>query len=268
MNHKTNLRATCLNFHLPAAALVVAGLVFAVLLFPVPVFADEAKPHWSYSGPTGPEHWATEDAAYATCGIGTSQSPIDIEKTTKQDLPPLEFDYQASPLRVTDTGHSIQVNYQAGSALTVDGRRYALVQFHFHKPSEERVHHRPYEMVAHLVHKNDQGELAVVAVLMRRGKTNAFLKPIFDNFPAAGSTESTVAGQTLNAAELLPSNHGYYAFEGSLTTPPCSEHVRWFVLKSAVELSAAQIEQFVARYPMNARPVQPLNGRIILESRN
>lgn len=260
MNHKASLRANCFNFHLPAA-LMVFGLLSAAT-----VFADEAKPHWSYSGPTGPEHWATEDAAYATCGIGKTQSPIDIEKTTKQDLPPLEFNYQPNPLRVTDTGHSIQINYQAGSALVVDGRRYELIQFHFHKPSEESVHGRHHAMVAHLVHMNDQGELAVVAVLMQRGKANAFLKPIFDNFPAAGSTESTVAGQTLNVAELLPASHGYFAFDGSLTTPPCSEHVRWFVLKDTVELSAAQIGQFAGRYPMNARPVQPLNGRVVLES--
>jgi carbonic anhydrase len=262
VNQKASLRAARLNFHLVAAAVAAAGILSVAA-------AEEPKPHhWSYTGPSGPAHWATEDDAYATCGIGKAQSPVNIEKTTKQELPPLEFSYQPSPLRVTDTGHSMQVNYQAGSVLAVDGARYELVQFHFHKPSEEHLHGHAYSMVAHLVHKSDKGELAVVAVLLRRGKTNAFLQRIFDNFPAPGTTESSVAGQTVNAAEFLPAGHGYFSFEGSLTTPPCSEHVRWFVLKTPAEVSAAQIQQFGSRYARNARPVQPLNGRVILESKD
>jgi carbonic anhydrase len=242
------------------AAVVAAGIPFAM--------AWAATATWSYSGSTGPEHWASENEAYALCGHGKSQSPVDIEKTTKQDLPPLEFDYNPTALRVTDTGRSMQVNYQPGSAVTVGGERYALIQFHFHRPSEEKLHGRAYSMVVHLVHRNDRGELAVVAVLLRSGKPNAFLQPIFDNFPPPESTESADAGQTLNVAELLPTNQGYFRFEGSLTMPPCSEHVRWFVLKTPVEISPAQVQKFAARYPKNARPVQPLNGRVILETKN
>ncbi len=240
---------------------VIMGVISSPMAF-------AAGDKWSYSGSTGPEHWASENEGYALCSHGKSQSPVDIEKTTKQDLPRLEFEYEPTALRVTDTGRSIQVNYQPGSALTVGGERYALVQFHFHKPSEEKLHGRAFAMVVHLVHRNDKGELAVVAVLLRPGSTNAFLQPIFDNFPAPGITESADAGQTLNAAELLPANQGYFSFEGSLTMPPCSEHVRWFVLKTPVELSSAQIQKFAARYPRNARPVQPLNGRVILETKN
>jgi carbonic anhydrase len=231
--------------------------------------AAEATPHhWSYSGETGPDHWAAEDEAFATCGLGKAQSPIDIETTQKKELPPLEFNYQPSPLRVTDTGHSMQVDYQPGSMLTVGRARYELVQFHFHKPSEERFQGHAYSMVVHLVHKNDKGELAVVAVLLRRGQSNAFLKPIFDNFPTAGNTVSAVADRTVNATDLLPAHHGYFSFEGSLTTPPCTEHVRWFVLKTAVEVSPAQVQQFGSHYQRNARPAQPLNGRGVLESKN
>jgi carbonic anhydrase len=248
---------------------VAAAVSATILLFSGIARADApAAHHWTYSGETGPAHWGSEDPAFATCGLGKAQSPIDIEKTKKLDLPPLEFSYQPTALRVTDTGHSMQLNYQPGSRVTVGGTSYELVQIHFHKPSEEHVRGKPYAMVAHLVHKNEQGDLAVVAVLMRAGATNAFLKPIFDNFPAPGQQESVVAGQTVSAQAFLPAARGYYSFDGSLTTPPCSEHVKWFVLKSPVEISEAQINQFGSRYAKNARPVQPLNGRTVLESKN
>ncbi len=239
------------------AVMVAAGQTFA---------ADATPPAWSYQGATGPAHWGAEDSNYATCGTGRAQSPIDIEKTTKQALPALEFDYHAGPLTVTDTGHSFQVNFQPGSELKIAGATYQLIQVHFHRPSEEFIKGRKHAMVAHLVHKNDQGDLAVVAVLLDKGKTNAFLKPIFDHFPPVGSKESVVKDQTIDAEDLLPASQGYYSFDGSLTTPPCSENVRWFVLKTPVQVSSAQIAQFARRYAHNARPVQPLNGRVILES--
>jgi carbonic anhydrase len=229
--------------------------------------ADTAPPHWSYSGETGPEHWGSEDPSFATCSIGTHQSPIDIEKAVVKDLPELKLGYKDTALNVTDTGHSFQVNAQSGSGgLNVGDDRYDFVQVHFHQPSEERLHGKQYSLVAHIVHKNDRGELAVVAVLFRTGKTNEFLKPIFDNFPAKGTTENDVAGKSINIGKLLPEHHGYYTFDGSLTTPPCTEHVRWFVLKTPVELSQTQLQQFEARYAHDNRPTQPLNGRVIEET--
>jgi carbonic anhydrase len=231
--------------------------------------AEPAAHHWSYSGETGPEHWGSEDPAFATCGIGKHQSPIDIGKTLVKDLPELKFDYKDVPLKVTDTGHSFQVNAAAGSGgFTVGADHYDFVQVHFHEPSEELVHGTQYSMVAHLVHKNAKGELAVVAVLFRTGKTNEFLKPIFDDFPAKGTAESVVAGMTVNAGRLLPEHHGYYTFTGSLTTPPCSEGVRWFVLKAPVEASEAQLKEFRARYSHNNRPAQPLNARVVEETKS
>jgi carbonic anhydrase len=244
----------------------VAAATAAVLAAGTPAGAEEHAAHWSYSGPQGPAHWGAEDPAFATCSSGTRQSPIDIETAATAALPPIEFAYKPFPLTVTDTHHTFQVNAPAGSGgITVGGDHYDLVQFHFHRPSEEMIHGKHYAMVAHLVHKNDKGELAVVAVLIHQAAANAFLKPIFDNFPAEG-TESKVAGTDVDLTQLLPAQRAYYTFEGSLTTPPCSEHVRWLVLKHAVEASAEQVGQFAARYPHNARPTQPLNGRAVAQS--
>jgi carbonic anhydrase len=230
--------------------------------------AAEAAHHWGYSGEGGPEHWAAMEDSFATCGVGKHQSPIDLNSAVTKDLPPIQFSYQALPLTVTDTGHSFQVNAAAGSGgITVGADHYDLVQFHFHRPSEETMQGRHYSMVAHLVHKNAKGDLAVVAVLIRKGETNKLLKSVFDNFPAQGKQESSVAGATINLNEFIPQQHGYFTFEGSLTTPPCSEGVRWFVLKSPVDASAEQIKQFASRYPHNARPTQPLNGRVVEETK-
>ncbi len=249
-----------------APATLACALALCVSL---PAQADAGPPHWSYSGETGPAYWESEDAAYATCGVGKRQSPVDIENTVVTDLPALKFSYKATPLNVTDTGHTFQVNAASGSGgLDVGEQHYDFVQVHFHEPSEEIVHGKRYAMVAHIVHKNAKGELAVVAVLIRIGKSNAFLKPIFDNFPAKGVAEDDVPGKTVDVSHLLPAQHGYYTFDGSLTTPPCSEHVRWFVLKTPAEASQAQVAQFRARYTHDNRPTQPLNGRKIEESRS
>ena len=249
----------------PAAWLACAALAAGVHV----AQSEEPAVHWGYTGATGPAHWGSEDPSFAVCGAGKHQSPIDIEHAHAETLPPLDFAYQPIPLTVTDTGHTFQVNAPAGSGgFTVGGEHYDLVQFHFHRPSEEEIHGHRQAMVAHLVHKNAQGELAVVAVLIRQGDSNGFLKQVFDHFPAKGASEASVSGATLNLSEFLPSQRGYYTFDGSLTTPPCSEHVRWFVLKSAVSASAAQVQQFAARYPRDARPVQPLNDRTVAETRD
>ena len=231
-------------------------------------WADEhtAGHAWSYEGPTGPSHWAMLGEDNATCGVGTHQSPINIDTTHKEALAAIEFNYTAAPLSIIDNGHTIQVNVPPGQFIQVHGQRYDLVQFHFHRPSEEQVHGRAYSMVAHLVHKNARGELAVVAVLLREGKANAFLSTLWDHLPSNKGVETKVAGSMINVADLLPAQRGYYNFDGSLTTPPCSEQVNWFVLKTPVEVSAAQIEVFAKRYSHNARPVQPINDRTVLET--
>ena len=236
------------------------------IVFSAAATAAEAGHEWTYSGATGPEHWADQSPEFATCGIGKHQSPINIDKTEKVALPPIEFHYQPAPLTVIDTGHSVQLNYAPGSTITVGGETYTLTQFHFHRPSEEQVHGRPFAMVAHLVHKNAKGELAVVAVELKPGKANPVLEAVLNHVPSVKGKEETTAGRTVNVANLIPTQHGYYTFAGSLTTPPCSEDVTWFVLKHPVEVSASEIAKFSKHYAHNARPVQPLNGRVVRET--
>ena len=217
--------------------------------------------HWSYGGHTGPAEWAALDHEFAACKLGHVQSPIDIRGAKPADLPPIEFDYKPSPLKVIDNGHTIQVNYAAGSAITLGGMRYELLQFHFHRPSEEKIQGKAHPMVVHLVHRNAEGKLAVVAVLLDKGGASPTIETIWKNIPNEKQKEAA-PDATVDAATLLPSEHGYYTFQGSLTTPPCSEDVRWLVLKRPVRIADKEIAAFGKLYPHNARPVQPLNGRV------
>ncbi len=229
---------------------------------------EHAAHHWSYYGKGGPSHWAEIDAKNVACAA-KSQSPIDIRTHDVEAalLPALVFDYVPVPLRIIDNGHTIQVNYAPGSSLTVGGKRYELVQFHFHRPSEESVDGKRFAMVAHLVHRDDQGELAVVAVPLQRGHENALVETLWRNLPTAKEKEVTPAAVKVNAATLLPSTLDYFAYSGSLTTPPCSEGVSWLVLKTPSFVSDNEVEIFASRYPNNARPIQDLNGRKVLSSK-
>ena len=233
----------------------------------VPSLSQE-PPHWGYAGKDGPQSWGKLDSTYSACSMGHAQSPINITTTKKMDLPSLEFDYNVSPLNIIDNGHSIQVNYAVGSTLKVGDKSYVLKQFHFHHPSEEHVNGRGYDMVAHLVHADASGHVAVVAVLMHKGATdNAFIGTVWKNIPKEKEKAVDIAGVSVNVKDLLPADHGYYTFAGSLTTPPCSEGVTWFVLKTPVEISPAQLSEFAKLYPRDARPIQPSNHREILETK-
>jgi carbonic anhydrase len=200
---------------------------------------------------------------FSACKLGKNQSPIDIHGATSADLPAIKFDYKPSPLKVIDNGHTIQVNYAAGSSIDVGRVRYELVQFHFHKPSEEKIDGKSHAMVAHLVHRNVDGKLAVVAVLLDKGGSNALIDSIWKNLPKERETEALVQSVSVDATELLPENRGYYTFQGSLTTPPCSEQVTWLLLKTPLKIADGEIAAFGKIYPMNARPTQSLNGRTI-----
>jgi len=225
---------------------------------------DAHAPHWEYRGAAGPQAWGALDASFTGCKLGHEQSPIDIHGARKGHLAPLALDYHATPADIVNNGHTVQVNLADAGALTLDGVPYQLVQFHFHTPSEEKIDGKNYPLVAHLVHRDAQGQLAVVAVLFKVGKENAALKPVFTQLPPKEGDKRALDGG-FDATTLLPDARGYYAFAGSLTTPPCSEEVRWQVLKTPVELSAAQLKSFRKLFPMNARPVQPLNGRTVLD---
>jgi len=222
--------------------------------------------HWSYGEHGGPAEWGELDEGFATCKLGKAQSPIDIRGARATDLPAIKFAYKPSPLKLIDNGHTIQVIYAPGSSIEVGGKRYELVQFHFHKPSEEKINGKAHAMVAHLVHKDANGKLAVVAVLLDNGGANSTIDTIWKNLPKQKEKETSVKAR-VDAAKLLPGDKGYFTFQGSLTTPPCSEDVRWFVLKTPVKISDGEIEAFGKLYPMNARPTQPLNGRAIEATR-
>jgi carbonic anhydrase len=245
----------------------LAALATALSMGIVAAATPSDMHHWSYAGPEGPAEWGALDPEFETCGLGKHQSPIDIRDAKPADLPAIRFDYHAAPLAVADNGHTIQVDYAPGSTIDVGGARYELVQFHFHMPSEEKVDGKSHAMVAHLVHRNAEGKLAVVAVLLDGGGANAMIDTIWKHLPAEKGRTVAVAGASVDAIALLPADHGYYTFEGSLTTPPCSEHVTWIVLKTPLRIANAEIDAFAKIYPMNARPVQPTNGREIEESR-
>jgi carbonic anhydrase len=229
--------------------------------------ADSGR--WTYSGATGPAKWAKMEKDFAACAAGKTQSPIDIpdSEARKGDLSPLLFDYKPSPLRIIDNGHTIQVNYAPGSTISVEGKRYELVEFHFHKPSEEKISGKGHDMEAHLVHRSKDGKIAVVAVLLDEGKENGLIKTLWSHLPQTKDKENVVDAVKISALELLPRDKGYYTFAGSLTTPPCSEDVKWFVLKTPTQISADEVARFARSYPMNARPVQELNGRDIQATR-
>ena len=221
--------------------------------------------HWDYAGSGGPEAWGQMKPEFAKCSSGTRQSPIDIRDGIKVNLDPVQFDYKPSAFRVIDNGHTVQVNVGPGNSIEVMGKRYDLVQFHFHRPSEERINGRQFDMVAHLVHKDIDGRLAVVAVLLDRGSAQPLVQSIWNNLPLEKGDE-VAARTTINLNDLLPANRNYFTYMGSLTTPPCSEGVLWMVMKEPVQISGDQIGIFARLYPMNARPVQSAAGRLIKES--
>ena len=245
-------------------------LVTAAFLMRAPLSAQWKTP-WSYKGPTGAEHWSDLDPAYAACNGGKEQSPIDIRNTEKAELPHLRFEYKSGPLKyLINNGYTIRVNYHdapgAGNLLIVGGERYQLKQFHFHHPSEEYVNGKPYAMVIHLIHESEDGKVAGVAVLLKVGSANATIQKIWEHMPKSKSSEEEIAGVDVNPADLLPQDAAYYMYKGSLTAPPCTEGVTWFVLKTPVQISAEQIKAFAELYPEDVRPLQPLNGRVVRES--
>ncbi|MBS1208574.1 MAG: eukaryotic-type carbonic anhydrase family protein [Proteobacteria bacterium] len=222
--------------------------------------------HWSYEGENGPEAWGNLSPDNALCRTGQRQSPIDIRNGIKVDQEALQFDYKPSYFRIIDNGHTIQINYGAGSRLSAMGRSFELIQIHFHHPSEEQIDGKSFDMVAHLVHKDQEGRIAVVSVLLENGSANPVIQTFWNNLPLEQNDEYS-AGTPIQIADLLPAKRDYYAYMGSLTTPPCTEGVLWLVLKQPVQISADQIGVFTHFYPNNARPIQNPNGRVIKESR-
>jgi len=222
--------------------------------------------HWDYRGAQGMAHWAKLDRDFEVCGTGHRQSPIDIRQATPAPLPALEFGYGAVAPAIVNNGHTIQVTVPAGQFLTVGGKRYQLLQFHFHTPSEERIKGKASAMVAHLVHRDEEGHLGVVAVLLEPGSRGSAFDTVLENLPRKAGQTLTVADLNLDLQSLLPKDRRYYDFEGSLTTPPCSEGVHWMVLREPVKVQPKSIQAFRSLYAQNARSVQPLWGREVKAS--
>jgi carbonic anhydrase len=224
-------------------------------------------PPWSYNGANGPDHWGDLEPDYAECKSGHRESPIDIVGAQPADLAPIHFDYKLAPLKLINNGHTIQFNYESGSSITINGTALPLVQFHFHHVSENEINGQKYDMELHFVHMDSAANrTAVVAVFIKSGAENALLRDLWSHIPREVGKQVELKKVVINAADLLPGDQNYYTFDGSLTIPPCKEGVKWFVLKTPIEASPAQIAEFARYYPNNARPIQPTNGREIHES--
>ncbi|ELE9246678.1 carbonic anhydrase family protein [Enterobacter kobei] len=231
------------------------------------ISASTFASHWSYEGEGSPEHWGELDEAYKTCQNGMNQSPINIESTANAHFSPLKTHYSDGPMTLTNNGHTIQASEKADTrdTITLDNQAWTLQQFHFHAPSENTVHGKKYAMEMHLVHKNNAGELTVVAVMFDKGVANPELDKLWSVMPQQAEQNISIK-QDLNLNKLLPVNKTYWRFSGSLTTPPCSEGVTWIVLKHPLTLSAEQLEKFThTMHHDNNRPVQALHGRLVVE---
>lgn len=227
--------------------------------------------HWDYMGIDGPDHWGILDAAYMVCEKGREQSPIDVKTSHElESQSSLVFRYQSSPVHVVNNGHTVQVNYKAGSVVQFNDQEYDLRQFHFHDPSEHHIAGQSFPGEMHLVHQSRSGHLLVISVLMQIGEQNSMLdqagkwveQKLGHRIPIEG--EDIRSGLVLNVNDLLPKETGhFYSYHGSLTTPPCSEGVQWIIMKEPIEVSEQQVQRFVRTIGSNARPIQLPSGRIL-----
>lgn len=247
-----------------ATAALLALMLGCPLITPPMQPPGDEKPEFSYSGTTGPTNWGSLAEDWSTCRDGVEQSPIDITGTTVDaTLPTLETDYEPTHAVLLNNGHTWELEYEPGSTLTINDETYELLQFHFHTPSEHLIAGAAAAMEMHLVHRNADGNLAVIGVLFEVGAENAWLAEFWDDFPRSeGEVEEEYE---VNVADGLPNDLSYFTYAGSLTTPPCSEIVTWVVLKTPLTASQAQIDAMNNTFGDNARPIQPLNGRSIRE---
>ena len=215
---------------------------------------------WGYEGNRGPAYWGSLDQGFSACAEGTEQSPVDLVAGTDRDYPAIEFDYGPRLATVANNGHTIQVILERGNGITLDGTRFALLQFHFHHGSEHTLDGAQLPMEMHLVHRSDRGALAVVGVLLGEGAANKALAPIWERLPSQVNW-AVALPEKIDVMALLPEPKTAWRYRGSLTTPPCTEGVSWIVMSEPVSLSAAQITAFGALHPRNFRPPQPLRGR-------
>jgi carbonic anhydrase len=240
----------------PALAALVLGMA---------TLAAAQTTAWDYQGKRGTLTWGKLDPAYKACSDGHEQSPIDIRGAhLNKALPPIQFHYLAGAVTLENNGHTIEVKVNPGSYIVVGGVRYELVQFHFHHPGEEAVKGKLSDMDVHLVHKSADGKLAVIAVRLNEdmGMPNATLATLWQHLPATVGAHEKIT-EMVNPGGLLPADRGYWTYTGSLTTPPCTEGVRWFVFEQELGISRDQLRTFGALHKMNSRPLQDTHGRRI-----
>ncbi|MDY6855480.1 MAG: carbonic anhydrase family protein [Thermodesulfobacteriota bacterium] len=239
---------------------IIIGFVFlGVNIYANPVY-------WGYTGEEGPEYWGELSADYEMCSKGKNQSPINITGAIECELQPISFSYKRSTLDVINNGHTIKANYDVGSFIKVDGDTYNLIQIHWHTPSENTIEGKSFPMEAHFVHADKNGNLAVIGIMYTKGNKNSAISGVWDNMPSKRNATSKDSRVTISAMNMLPADKDYYYFNGSLTTPPCSEGVRWMVMKNPVEASIEQINKFHSTFHGDTnRPVQPINARPILK---
>jgi len=228
---------------------------------------SHSKPHWGYTGAIGPDAWSKLSAEFATCAKGRRQSPIDLvdAELSPLTLEQIKFEYAPAAFQVVHNGHTIEVRPGQENQIVARSKKYKLLQFHFHHPSEELFNGKGFPLDAHFVHRSEDGELAVVTVLFEEGAANPELQRLWDYMPLdANDSMRSAEGVTFNPLSMLPVNREkYLQYIGSLTTPPCTEGVVWIVLRQPVTASQEQIALFRKMVGMNARPVQPVNGRLI-----
>lgn len=226
--------------------------------------APNAAPHWSYDGELGPAVWAQLSSDYAACGAGTRQSPIAIAGASAVPLPEISFSYGPGPVTIINNGHTVQTSFESGRFLEIEGQRFDLLQMHFHHPGEHVVEGRTYDIELHLVHRHENGQLLVIAVLVDDTlPQNAAVTAALARLP---QSEGIAFEEEADPAALLPQDRGYFTYDGSLTTPPCTENVRWIVLTTPVGASPVAVAEAARLFPHNARPVQPLTGRTVRHS--
>ena len=219
--------------------------------------------HWTYEGDEGPEHWGELSEEFEACAGGAQQSPIDIETPVNADVAPVAPDWSDDvEWTVENNGHTVQATPEGeAGGFDLNGTHYELAQFHFHHPSEHAVDGERFPLEAHFVHLGEDGTIAVVGVMLDGGGATGPLDRIMQ---AATDGDSDIG--TIDPADLLPEAAASFRYEGSLTTPPCSEVVHWIVMRDHVEVSNAAVAAFTELYPSDARPLQPLNRRIVLSS--
>jgi len=226
--------------------------------------------HWSYEGETSPEHWGELDPANIACVNGSEQSPINIEFSqveTEEVEGDLQINYEPTSFSLINNGHTVQANAASGSnIIRIEGKEYKLAQFHFHTPSEHEFNGENYEMELHLVHKDADGKIAVLGVMIQEGEENKSLATIWDILPNEETDKDIAINEPVDLKALLPVDQTAFHYEGSLTTPPCTEEIKWTIFEMPIEMSKEQIEAFRQIFPDDHRPVQSLNNRKVIKS--